>query len=76
MTIREYLTREAKRITDRALAEFTDADAWRRLIPERRRRYAELMGVAGLPGPGGRSPLNVRVTGVVERPDYRTERLC
>jgi cephalosporin-C deacetylase-like acetyl esterase len=75
MTIREYLVREARRITDRALTEFTDAGAWQRLIPERRRQYAELMGVADLPAPGERPPLNVRVTGVVERPAYRIEKL-
>jgi cephalosporin-C deacetylase-like acetyl esterase len=75
MTIREYLTREARRITDGALAEFMDAEAWRRRIPERRRQYAELMGVADLPAPEERPPLNVRVTGVVERTGYRIEKL-
>lgn len=74
MTIREYLTREARRITDRSLSEFTDADAWRRLVPERRRHYAEMMGVTDLLS-AERAPLNVRVTGVVERPAYRIEKL-
>jgi cephalosporin-C deacetylase-like acetyl esterase len=75
MTIRQYLTREARRITDGALAEFTDANAWQKRIPERRRQYAELMGVAALPAPEARPPLDARVTGVVERPGYRIEKL-
>lgn len=75
MTIREYLTREAQRITERALADYPDAEAWRRLIPERRRQYREMMGLAELPAPDQRSPLNPQVTGIVERPGYRIEKL-
>jgi len=47
MTIREYLAREARRIMDRALTEYTDADTGRRLIPERRRQYQHRLGAAG-----------------------------
>jgi cephalosporin-C deacetylase-like acetyl esterase len=75
VTIREYLTREARRISDRALSDYTDAAAWRRLIPERRRQYMEMMGLEALPPFDQRSPLNVKVTGVVERPGYRIEKL-
>ena len=32
MTIREYLAREAQRITDHALRDFTDREAWQRLL--------------------------------------------
>src|SRR5262249_51205236 len=75
MTIRDYLIREAGRITDHALADFTDADAWKRLIPERRRQYREMMRLTDLPPYEQRPPLNVQVTGVVERPHYRIEKL-
>jgi hypothetical protein len=75
MTIREYLAREARRISDRSLSEYTDAADWRRLIPERRRQYMELMGLEDLPSPDQRPPLNAKVTGVVERPGYRIEKL-
>jgi cephalosporin-C deacetylase-like acetyl esterase len=75
VTIREYLAREAQRISDRSLSEFTDAAAWRRLIPERRRQYMELMGLEDLSPPDQRPPLNAKVTGVVERPGYRIEKL-
>jgi hypothetical protein len=75
MTIREYLIREARRISDRALSEYTDAAAWRQLSGERRRQYMELMGLDALPPDGHRPPLKPKVTGVVERPGYRTEKL-
>lgn len=75
MTIRDYLSREAQRITDRALSDFTDAAAWRRLMPEKRRQYLEMMGFDDFPPYERRPPLNVKVTGVVERPKYRIEKL-
>jgi cephalosporin-C deacetylase-like acetyl esterase len=75
MTIREYLAREARRITDHALSEYGDAEDWRRLIPERRRQYRAMMGLEDLPAQVQRPPLNVKVTGVVEKSDYRIEKL-
>src|SRR5438552_16463683 len=75
MTIREYLVREATAITDRALSDMPDAEAWRRLLPERERQYLEMMGMADtVPAVKG-SPVPVHVTGVVERPSYRIEKL-
>lgn len=75
LSIREYLSREAQQITDRALAEYKDAAAWQRLVPDRRRKFLEMMGLEELPPPQHRTPLNVKVTGVVERPRYRIEKL-
>ena len=75
MTIREYLSREARRITDNALADYTDVAAWERLMPERHRQFMEMMGLSDLPPYGHRPPLNVQVTDVVERPRYRIEKL-
>jgi cephalosporin-C deacetylase-like acetyl esterase len=75
ISIRGYLSREARRMTDRALADYSDAATWKRLLPERRRQYLEMMGMdVVLAGPQ-RPPLNVKVTGVVERPQYRIEKL-
>jgi dienelactone hydrolase len=75
MTIRDYLCREAARITDGALAGITDAAAWCHAEPERRRQYREMMGLTELPPAGERPPVPVTVTGVVERPAYRIEKL-
>ena len=51
VTIRDYLSREARRISDGALSEYPDAAAWRRLLPERRRQFASMMGLEALPPP-------------------------
>lgn len=75
MNIRSYLTQAAQQITDRAVAEYTDAAAWQELAPQRRRQFLDMMGLAELPPYGERPPLNVTVTGVVERPAYRIEKL-
>ncbi len=75
-SIRAYMAREARRITRRALADYADAAAWRRLVPERRRQFMEMMGLESLAPIAARTPLNAKVTGVVERPSYRIEKLC
>jgi len=75
MTIRDYLAREARRITDGALSECADGATWRRLLPEKRRQYLEMMGLGDLAPYEQRPPLNVTVTGVVDRPKYRIEKL-
>jgi len=75
MTIRDYLSSEARRISEKALSDFTDSGAWHRLIPERRRQYREMMCLDVLPPYERRCPLNVKVTGTVERPKYRIEKL-
>ncbi|MBZ5544655.1 MAG: S9 family peptidase [Acidobacteriia bacterium] len=75
ISIRDYLSREARSITDRALTDYRDAATWKRLVPERRRQYMEMMGLDMLAEPGKRPPLNVKITGVVDRPAYRIEKL-
>ena len=75
MSIRGYLSREARRMTDRALAGYSDAAAWKRLVPERRRQFHEMLGLDAVLAERERPPLNVKVTGVVERPQYRIEKL-
>jgi cephalosporin-C deacetylase-like acetyl esterase len=76
MTIRDYLCREARGISDNALSGLTDAAAWARLIPERRRQYMEMMNLHDLPpDKEDRPPLNPRLTGTLERKGYRIEKL-
>ncbi len=74
-SIRAYLAREARRITRHALRDYPDAATWRRLLPERRRQFMEMMGLESLAPIAARAPLNAKVTGVVERPGYRIEKL-
>jgi hypothetical protein len=75
ISIRGYLTREAERITHQALADYPDSSAWRRLVGERRRQFMEMVGLDELAPYAQRPPLNVKVTGVVERAKYRIEKL-
>jgi len=73
ISIREYLSREALKVTTNSLADYPDAEALRRLVPERRRQFLEMMGFPKFPEK--RTPLNVKVTGVIDRPQYRIEKL-
>lgn len=75
MTIREYLSREAARITAGALSDATDRASWERSLPERRRRYREMTGLDRMPLPGRDERVPFTVTGVVERGAYRIEKL-
>lgn len=75
MDMRSYLCREARRISDEALSDFTDAAAWRGLLPEKRRQYAEMMCLHELPPQAERPPLNPKVTGVLDRDKYTVEKL-
>lgn len=73
--IREYLIREARRITDRAATWPRSRDEWEKGRERRRRQYLEMMGIFEIPPKEERSPLNVRVTGTVERERYTIEKL-
>ncbi len=75
LPIRDYLAREARRITDHALSDLTSAADFNRQITERRRQFMQMMGLADLPPAGRRDPVPYKVTGVVDRPAYRIEKL-
>lgn len=72
--IRDYLSGQARQITEGALADVSNATSLRRLLPEKRRQYFDMMGL-DLACLERRTPPNVTVTGVVERPGYRIEKL-
>src|SRR5947209_7908103 len=74
-TIRDYLSLEAQRITNGALRGMKDSEAFNKLIPERRKQYMEMMGLGGLDPADKRSPVPVHVTGIVDRPAYKIEKL-
>ncbi|HAM73916.1 MAG TPA: hypothetical protein DCM86_19985 [Verrucomicrobiales bacterium] len=72
--IRDYLSREAGRITDRALPAPLRGVAWDRGAAERRREFREMMGIDGW-WTERRDPPRVVVTGRVERERYSIEKL-
>src|SRR5438552_19153408 len=75
LPIRDYLSLEAAKITNRALDEYKDAADWRKRIGEKRRQYMEMMGLADLAPYEKRPAVPVHVTGTVERKGYRIEKL-
>ncbi len=75
LVMRSYLCREARRITDAALSEFTSAEAWHRLIAKKREQYAEMMGIEDLPPREQRTPPKYTITGTLQRKGYRIEKL-
>lgn len=74
LTIRGYFCREATRITAAALRDYRNVETFHRLQLEKRRQFHEMMGLTDLMA-GQRPPVPIHVTGVVERPGYRIEKL-
>jgi dienelactone hydrolase len=73
--IRDYLSREARRITGSALADIRTAADFEKAGSERRRRFMQMMGLGDLEPAGRRPPVRFTVTGTVNRPGYRIEKL-
>jgi dienelactone hydrolase len=67
-----YLSDEAHKITERAVAETASREAWE---PVRRQRLAELKDMLGLAYDRPKTPLNVQLRGTIERPGYVVERI-
>jgi len=75
VTIREYLSREARRITENATRDFTSADAFWRLLPKKRAQFLEMMGLSDLPPYEERPPVKAVTTGILDRGLYRIHKL-
>jgi len=76
ITIRTYLCREAAKITDGAVHDFPkNAKVWQSQRPQKLRQYYQMMGIDHLMAEAKRPPLNVKVTGTLDRQNYRIERL-
>ncbi len=73
--VRDYLAREARQITDNSLSNLKTRADFARSLAARRREYMRMMGLADLPAPAERGPVPYKVTGVVDRPGYRIEKL-
>ncbi len=74
LNIRDYLNREAARITERAGSGVRSAGAWRDQVDGRRRQFLDMLGLeAWWTEP--RTPPPVTVTGRVEREAYVIEKL-
>ena len=71
--VQALLNRQAREITDRAAAELSSRGSWEVVADERRQELASMLGLHPQPK---KSPLNVRVTGTVERPGYVVQKIA
>ncbi len=67
-----HLVKEARRITNRGAAEIATREAWEKVRDQRRRQMRDMLGLDPWPE---RTPLHVRITGRLERPDYTVEKI-
>ena len=68
-----YFAAEARKVTDRAKSEASSREAWDAVRDQRRHELREMLGLAGN---RPRTPLNVQVTGSVEREGYVVEKVA
>jgi dienelactone hydrolase len=67
-----YFRAETERIANRPMMGIRSAEEWVQRRPELRRQLAEMLGLWPEPE---RTPLDARVTGTVERPDFVVEKI-
>jgi poly(3-hydroxybutyrate) depolymerase len=68
----EHLKKTAAAISDRSLSDVRSLEDWTRGRPAARRELLYMLGLDPLPK---RTPLNAQITGTLERPGYRIEKL-
>jgi len=76
LPIREYLSREARRLTDGALADLATPADFKRQLPGKRRQFLETMGLQLVEDrPPAGSAVPYEITGAVKRAAFRIEKL-
>jgi len=73
--IRNYLIKAAQEISGSALSDIKTLDDWEKMRPERYSEFIEMISLQDMPLNGDRPPLNVCVTGTLQRDGYRIEKL-
>ena len=68
-----YLAHAARVVTDRAEQEIRTPDAWEKLRPRRLREMRDMLGLDPWPS---RTPLNVQITGRLDKGDYIIENIA
>ncbi len=68
----EYLAQETREITARFLAGVETREDWERIRPRLKEEYFYMLGLWPLPP---RTPLNATVTGTLERPAFKVEKV-
>lgn len=73
--IRDYLINAAKEITGHSGTDFKSLTEWEKIKPERYSEFTEMISIQDMPLIGERPPLNVQITGTVQRDGYHIEKL-
>ncbi len=73
--IRNYLVKAAKDITDNSGTGIISAAEWERIRPEKYSEFMEMISLQDMPLTGERPPLNVKITGTIQKDGYRIEKL-
>jgi len=71
--VNRYMVGVARQLTNDAAAEFQSVATWERVKEQRRLELLDMLGLEPLPQ---RSPLNARITGVIDKPEYTIEKLA
>lgn len=74
MSIHTYLCGLADEVTGNSLKDIKTAQDWKKERPARLKRYLDQMGIAPYLQ-AKRTPLNVKVTGILDRGAYKIEKL-
>jgi hypothetical protein len=70
--MQEYLAQETKTITAAFMAGIGSKEDWERVRPRLKEEYFYMLGLWPLPE---KTPLNATVTGTLERPTFKVEKL-
>ncbi len=71
--VNRYLVSMARKLTNESAAEFQTQASWEKVKEERRLELLDMLGLEPLPP---RTPLNARITGVIDKPEYTIEKLA
>ena len=73
--IRNHLVRVAAELTDNSLEGVTSADQLEQDRPANYKIFSEMISLTDMPLEGDRPPLNVKITGTIQKEGYRIEKL-
>jgi cephalosporin-C deacetylase-like acetyl esterase len=71
--VNRYLVSIARQLTYDAASEFKTLTSWEKVKEQRRLELLDMLGLEPLPP---RTPLNARITGVIDKPEYTIEKLA
>ena len=71
--VHKRLETQARQITDSAIAEIDSRSTWEPLREQRTREMREMLGLLPFPQ---KTPLNIQITGTIDRPEYVIEKIA